>query len=76
MQHSILVDQINALLITNGWSPRGTCACKGRPYRWTKDGYQFKLYADRWIISHGINTIRFGSNETVIAEVTDYLAQG
>lgn len=69
----MIQDQISSLLITNGWYPKGRCACKGRPLRLTKNNLTAKLYEDRWTIADNLRIIRYGNNETALEEISEYL---
>ena len=69
----MIQNELNALLVQNGWYPKGYCACKGRPFRWTKGSLTAKLFSDRWTIADNIRVIRYGTNENALTEISEYL---
>lgn len=66
--------ELNAYLIDMGYYPKGRCACKGKPFRWSsKDGYEVRLYSDEtWQLRHSDQTLRYGHIQTAIDEIQDY----
>lgn len=66
-------NEINAELILMGFMPMGKCSCKGKPVRWKKKSYEFKLWNDnQWKLYIAGNLIRYGHAKTAIEEVKDY----
>jgi hypothetical protein len=73
MLSTTLIEQLNAVLAPMGFQAMGRCACKGKPYRWKKGAYEFKLFQNlEWKLTLSNNIVRYGKAETAIEEVQEY----
>lgn len=75
MLSTILIEHLNSVLAPMGFQAMGRCACKGKPYRWKKKAYEFKLFQNlEWKLTLNNNIVRYGKAETAAEEVQEYFS--